>query len=116
LKILQGKPVTLTSFRHQSSLGLEMRKCLKEGEKPFSVPGFQSGRLELVEGAYSPTLGEAVRFEYSDGHTPGQLLAEIGGACGVSFCSDLIPGKAWMQNAFGKSLSRHVRFACYKNG
>jgi glyoxylase-like metal-dependent hydrolase (beta-lactamase superfamily II) len=57
---------------------------------------FQSGRLELVEGAHSPTLGEAVRYEYSDGHTPGQLLAEIGGDGGVSFCSDLIPGKAWM--------------------
>jgi glyoxylase-like metal-dependent hydrolase (beta-lactamase superfamily II) len=57
---------------------------------------FQSGRLELVEGGYSQTLGKAVRFEYSDGHTPGQLLAEIGGSGGVSFCSDMIPGKAWM--------------------
>jgi glyoxylase-like metal-dependent hydrolase (beta-lactamase superfamily II) len=57
---------------------------------------YQSGRLELVEGPHSPTLGEAVWFEYGDGHTPGQLFAEIGGNGGVSFCSDMIPGKAWM--------------------
>ena len=56
-----------------------------------------SGRLELVEGAYSKCLGEAVRFETSDGHTPGLMLAEIvapGG--GVVFCADLIPGRPWV--------------------
>ena len=52
-----------------------------------------SGRLELVEGATSTTLGDAVRFEYSDGHTPGLTHAEVGG---VAFCSDLIPGRPWV--------------------
>ncbi len=52
-----------------------------------------SGRLELVEGEYSKTLGEAVRFSFSDGHTPGLMLSEVGG---VVFCADLIPGRFWV--------------------
>ena len=52
-----------------------------------------SGRLELVEGEYSQTLGHAVRFSFSDGHTPGLMLAEVGG---VVFCADLIPGRFWV--------------------
>lgn len=65
-----------------------------------------SGRLELVdppatagEGAYTPTLGRAVRFEFSAGHTPGLMLAEVlgpGGRGGVVFCADLIPGRPWV--------------------
>lgn len=53
----------------------------------------QSGRLELVEGEHSKTLGESVRFSYSDGHTPGLMLAEV---AGVVFCADLIPGRFWV--------------------
>lgn len=52
-----------------------------------------SGRLELVDGAHSKVLGDAVRFSYSDGHTPGLMLAEVGG---VVFCADLIPGRFWV--------------------
>ena len=55
-----------------------------------------SGRLEIVDGEGTPTLGDAGRFSYSDGHTPGLMLAEIGGAGGVVFCADLIPGRAWV--------------------
>lgn len=59
-----------------------------------------TGRLELVEGEFSGTLGERVRFHYSDGHTPGLMLAEIRGQGdgfnGVVFCADLIPGAAWV--------------------
>lgn len=58
-----------------------------------------SGRLEIVDGAHSPTLGPQVRFEVSDGHTPGLLLASISGANhrgGVAFCADLIPGRPWV--------------------
>jgi glyoxylase-like metal-dependent hydrolase (beta-lactamase superfamily II) len=63
-----------------------------------------SGRLELVDGAHSRALGGAVRFHYSDGHTPGLMLAEIvgpervGGEAhgGVVFCADLIPGRPWV--------------------
>jgi len=53
----------------------------------------ESGRLELVDGAHSQTLGESVRFHFSDGHTPGLMLAECHG---VVFCADLIPGRPWV--------------------
>ncbi|MGH8113498.1 MAG: MBL fold metallo-hydrolase [Rhodanobacteraceae bacterium] len=59
----------------------------------------QSGRLEMVDGEYSRTLGKAVRFHYSQGHTPGLMLAEIigpHGKNGVVYCADLIPGRAWV--------------------
>jgi glyoxylase-like metal-dependent hydrolase (beta-lactamase superfamily II) len=52
-----------------------------------------SGRLERVEGEHSQSLGDAVRFVFSDGHTPGLMLAEVGG---VVFCADLIPGRHWV--------------------
>lgn len=55
-----------------------------------------SGRLEIVDGDCSPTLGRDVRFEYSHGHTPGLLLATVGGDGGVTFCADLIPGRPWV--------------------
>ena len=58
-----------------------------------------SGRLEIVDGERSVALGDAVRFHYSEGHTPGLMLAEIIGANGhggVVFCADLIPGRAWV--------------------
>jgi glyoxylase-like metal-dependent hydrolase (beta-lactamase superfamily II) len=63
-----------------------------------------TGRLELVDGEFSQTLGGAVRFHYSNGHTPGLMLAEIVGPetvdgqahGGVVFCADLIPGRPWV--------------------
>ncbi len=63
-----------------------------------------SGRLEIVDGEYSRTLGHSVRFHFSDGHTPGLMLAEIVGPetvdgrphGGVVFCADLIPGRPWV--------------------
>ena len=59
----------------------------------------RSGRLEKVEGEYSRTLGKAVRFHYSQGHTPGLMLSEIAGPHGkdgVVYCADLIPGTPWV--------------------
>ena len=56
----------------------------------------RSGRLEIVDRPQSTMLGSAVRFDFSDGHTPGLLLAEIGGDGGIAFCSDLIPGRPWV--------------------
>lgn len=70
------------------------------------LPGLleATGRLELVDGEFSTTLGKSVRFHYSDGHTPGLMLAEIVGPevidgethGGVVFCADLIPGRSWV--------------------
>ena len=64
----------------------------------------QSGRLEVVQGEYSRVLGRSVRFSFSDGHTPGLMLAEIVGQPGrdgqahggVVFCADLVPGRSWV--------------------
>ena len=52
-----------------------------------------SGRLELIDGPHSRALGESVRFHFSNGHTPGLMMAEVGG---VVFCADLIPGRSWV--------------------
>jgi len=62
------------------------------------IPGLtglleSSGRLERVDGPHSAALGERVRFHFSDGHTPGLMMAEVGG---VVFCADLIPGRHWV--------------------
>jgi glyoxylase-like metal-dependent hydrolase (beta-lactamase superfamily II) len=56
----------------------------------------KSARLEILDRPHSTLLGAAVRFDFSDGHTPGLMLAEIGGEGGVAFCSDLIPGRPWV--------------------
>jgi glyoxylase-like metal-dependent hydrolase (beta-lactamase superfamily II) len=58
-----------------------------------------SGRLEIVDGEHCVALGDSVRFHYSEGHTPGLMLAEIvgpHGQGGVVFCADLIPGRPWV--------------------
>ena len=52
--------------------------------------------LHGIDRPQSTLLGPAVHFDYSDGHTPGLALAEIGGEGGVAFCSDLIPGRPWV--------------------
>ncbi len=56
-----------------------------------------TGRLEIVAGDRSTTLGDGYRFHRSAGHTPGLLLAEIDAADGpVVFAADLIPGRPWV--------------------
>ena len=63
-----------------------------------------TGRIEFIEDDRAPSLGDAVRFHYSDGHTPGMMLAEILGPDrreglphgGVVFCADLVPGLPWV--------------------
>lgn len=70
------------------------------------LPGLleATGRIEFVDGDRTPALGDTVRFHYSDGHTPGMMLAEILGPelregrphGGVVFCADLVPGLPWV--------------------
>jgi glyoxylase-like metal-dependent hydrolase (beta-lactamase superfamily II) len=66
------------------------------------IPGLtqlltESGRLEIVEGHRSATLGDGYRFHRSSGHTPGLLLTEVDMPAGpVVFAADLIPGAAWV--------------------
>jgi glyoxylase-like metal-dependent hydrolase (beta-lactamase superfamily II) len=56
-----------------------------------------TGRLELVDGARSNTLGSAYSFSYSQGHTPGLMLTRVESPRGpVTFMGDLIPGVPWV--------------------
>jgi glyoxylase-like metal-dependent hydrolase (beta-lactamase superfamily II) len=56
-----------------------------------------TGRLEIVRGDRSETLGDAWRLHFSEGHTPGLLLPEVASAEGpIVFAGDLIPGRPWM--------------------
>jgi glyoxylase-like metal-dependent hydrolase (beta-lactamase superfamily II) len=57
-----------------------------------------TGRLEIVSGERSATLGDAYSFIYSEGHTPGLMLTRVEGAAEgpVTFMGDLVPGAAWV--------------------
>jgi glyoxylase-like metal-dependent hydrolase (beta-lactamase superfamily II) len=57
----------------------------------------KTGRLEIVDGEKSATLGDAYSFSYSDGHTPGLLLTTVQTTRGpVTFMGDLVPGAPWV--------------------
>jgi glyoxylase-like metal-dependent hydrolase (beta-lactamase superfamily II) len=103
----EGKPPRLLFPNATYIVGEE---CWQRAQDPHPrdrasfIPELQplleaSGRLERVQGTRSPTLGMQVRFAFSNGHTPGLMLAEItpeGGGAGVVFCADLIPGRPWV--------------------
>ncbi len=56
-----------------------------------------SGRLEVVGGDHSTVLGPDYRLHWSNGHTPGLMLAEVpSNQGGVVFAADLIPGVPWV--------------------
>lgn len=56
-----------------------------------------SGRLEVVAGSTSQTLGPSYRLHFSDGHTPGLMLLEVPHPDGpIVFAGDLIPGVPWV--------------------
>lgn len=56
-----------------------------------------TGRLEVVEGDTSPTLGAGYSFTVSHGHTPGLLLTRVESPWGpVTFMGDLVPGVPWV--------------------
>jgi glyoxylase-like metal-dependent hydrolase (beta-lactamase superfamily II) len=101
----EGQPLKLLFPKARFIVGREAWERAKHPharDKASFIPELQgllesSGRLEVVEGEHSPTLGRGVRFHYSQGHTPGLMLSEIGGASGgVVFCGDLIPGRPWV--------------------
>jgi glyoxylase-like metal-dependent hydrolase (beta-lactamase superfamily II) len=63
------------------------------------LPGLleATGRLEVVEGPTSATLGEGYAFSLSHGHTPGLLLTRVESPWGpVTFMGDLVPGAPWV--------------------
>lgn len=56
-----------------------------------------TGRLEIVEGTTSQTLGAKYSFSVSHGHTPGLLLTRVDAPQGaVTFMGDLVPGVPWV--------------------
>ncbi len=56
-----------------------------------------TGRLEVVSGTTSETLGAEYRLHYSQGHTPGLMLVEVPSSDGpIVFAGDLIPGAPWV--------------------
>ena len=67
---------------------------------PELVPLLEkTGRVELVadDAATLASLGETFSFTHSEGHTPGLLLTTVKHARGpITFCADLIPGRAWV--------------------
>lgn len=66
-----------------------------------------TGRLEIVDGLHSDTLGPDYRLHRSDGHTPGMLLIEVPSDDGaIVFCADLIPGVAWVRRAITMGYDR----------
>jgi glyoxylase-like metal-dependent hydrolase (beta-lactamase superfamily II) len=66
------------------------------------IPGLcerleESGRLEIVKGTHSDTLGPGYRFSYSEGHTPGLMLTRVKTPRGpITFMGDLVPGVPWV--------------------
>ena len=67
-----------------------------------------SGRLEIVDGDRSATLGDAYRLHFSDGHTPGLMLVEVPGDDGpVVFAGDLVPGAPWLHAPITMGYDRY---------
>lgn len=67
----------------------------------------ESGRLHIIAtGAQTDPTLPGLRFHYSDGHTPGLMLTEVGAVRSdpggesaersVTFLGDLVPGTAWV--------------------
>lgn len=65
---------------------------------PELIPLLESShRLEIVHHSHQHSLAPFIVFRFSEGHTPGLLLAEIQGKhTNVVFVSDLIPGSPWV--------------------
>jgi glyoxylase-like metal-dependent hydrolase (beta-lactamase superfamily II) len=103
----EGAPLRLLFPKAQYVVGAlhwERATHAHPRDRASFIPGVaelleQSGQLEKVEGEHSRTLGKAVRFHYSQGHTPGLMLSEIvgpHGKDGMVYCADLIPGTPWV--------------------
>ena len=67
-----------------------------------------SGRLEIVNGKSSTVLGPEYQLHFSNGHTPGLMLTEIPSQNGpILFASDLIPGRAWVNQSITMGYDRY---------
>jgi glyoxylase-like metal-dependent hydrolase (beta-lactamase superfamily II) len=77
------------------------------------VPGLtdlleQSGRLVIVDADHTNVLGDHMRFVTTDGHTPGLMHTVVTGLRqSAIFCSDLVPGAAWVHLPITMGYDRH---------
>ncbi len=73
-------------FRDRASFIPELMEMLRNREN-----------VVIVEQSNLSLLGDDYQFHFSDGHTPGMMLAEIKMPSGpIVFCADLIPGVPWV--------------------
>jgi glyoxylase-like metal-dependent hydrolase (beta-lactamase superfamily II) len=102
----EGKPLELVFPKASYVVGHE---AWARANKPHArdkasfIPELQgllerTGRLEIVTGERSHTLGADYTFYVSHGHTPGLLLTRFAGAAEgpITFLGDLIPGAPWV--------------------
>lgn len=102
----EGEPLTLCFPNAHYVVGAEAwarAKAPHARDRASFIPELPglleaTGRLEIVEGTTSKTLGEGYDFSVSHGHTPGLLLARIKDAPQgpVTFMGDLVPGVPWV--------------------
>lgn len=76
-------------------------------ELPALLEG--SGRLELVtRDAPHAAATPGIRYHFSDGHTPGLMLAELPSEDGpIVFAADAIPGVPWVHTAITMGYDRY---------
>jgi glyoxylase-like metal-dependent hydrolase (beta-lactamase superfamily II) len=102
----EGEPERLLFAKARYLVG---RRAFERASAPHArdrasyIPALQgllraSGRLELADGPTHALLGDGYRLHYSDGHTPGLMLAEVASDDygPVLFAADLIPGVPWV--------------------
>lgn len=112
----EGEPLRLLFPKARFVVG---RKAWERAKAPHSrdrasyipelVPLLEaSGRLEIVDGDRSEVLGPEYRLHFSDGHTPGLMLAEVPSDDGpIVFGGDLIPGRPWVHAPITMGYDRY---------
>jgi glyoxylase-like metal-dependent hydrolase (beta-lactamase superfamily II) len=95
------------------------KRALDRARRPHArdrasfIPGLatlleESGRLAVIGGDRTGMLGDHFRFVTSDGHTPGLLHTIVTGLRqSAIFCSDLVPGSAWVHLPITMGYDRH---------
>ena len=101
-KILVGKSAWERAvnphFRDRASFVPHLMELLKARD-----------HIYMVESDTHPVLGDDYYFHYSNGHTPGMMLAEVAMPLGpIVFCADLIPGVPWVHLPITMGYDRYA--------
>ncbi len=112
----EGRPASLCFSRAQFVVGKaawERARSPHQRDRASFIPELpelleRTGRLEVVDGEFSATLGTDYRLHYSNGHTPGLMLVEVPSDEGpIVFAGDLIPGAPWVHLPITMGYDRH---------